>query len=122
MVGSADANLLLAAVDPQDALHARARSHIHAHGRLRASVPAVLEAFIVLRRRGASLQALVARLNEHFDLDDAGSLQTAAWALDKGLLRTPFDAYHAADAHRRGEPLHTADQELLASAFPTIAY
>lgn len=121
MAGSADANLLLAAIEPSDALHARAVAHLSKVGRLRASHAAVLETMMVLHRRGRQT-SLVLMLEKHFDLDNREVLRSAADALDRGLVKTPFDAYHLADALARGEPLHTADKELLVSAFPTVAY
>lgn len=120
--GSADANLLYAFAVADDALHARARAHMQRVGRLRASVPAVLEALRVVRKRGGTCQRFIGILHETFDIDELATIQTAAQALDKGVLRTVFDAYHAAEAHLRGEPLHTADRELLESTFPTVEF
>ncbi len=122
MAGSADANLLVASVYADDALHTRATAHLQRVDRLRATVPAVLEAFIAVRRKGGSQQALIADLAKRFDIEQQAVLETAARALDEGLIGTPFDAYHAAEALLRGERLHTADKELLASEFPTIRY
>lgn len=116
---SADANLLVAYALETDALHTRARHHMANVGRLRASSPAVLEAMTVIHRQRLRQGDFLAALADAFALDEPETFATAALALDKGILKTPFDAYHAADAHLRGLPLHTADDELLKSAFPT---
>lgn len=122
MAGSADANLLIAFAHEDDALHARARSHVAQVGRLRASVPATLEAFVVQRRHGRPQQELLARLSQHFDLDEEATLWVAARALDESLVATPFDAYHLADAHVGRSHLHTSDQRLLRTEFPTVPF
>src|SRR5687768_15087034 len=98
MSGSADANLLLAAISSVDALHQRAKSHLRRVGRLRASVPAVLEAMMVTWNRRGLQQQLLAELDLHFELDQRETLFAAALALDRGTLSTVHDAFHAAEA------------------------
>ena len=58
----------------------------------------------------------------HFDLEGRDVLYTAAEALDSGDIATVFDAVHLADAFRRGGSLHTADERLLRSPFPTTRF
>jgi hypothetical protein len=49
-------------------------------------------------------------------------LYTAAEALDSGEVPSVFHEVHLADAYRRGGCLHTADEALLRTAFPTTRF
>jgi predicted nucleic acid-binding protein len=122
LTGSADANLLVAYARPIDGLHARAQAHVAQVPRLRAGTLAVLEAFHVARRERVVLWDFLGALEQAFDIDELETLRAVAHAVDGGAIKTPFDAYHLLSALARGEPLHTADQELLASEYPTVAF
>lgn len=91
-------------------------------GRLRASPTAVVEAFNVFRRAGLPLSEFLGILEAAFDIDELEILRDAAEALDRKKVATAFDAYHLASALRRGEPLHTADEALLKSKYPTVRF
>lgn len=56
------------------------------------------------------------------DLIGIEVLRTAAEALGTGEITTVFDAVHLADALHRHGALHTADQALQRSAFPTESF
>jgi predicted nucleic acid-binding protein len=49
-------------------------------------------------------------------------MRSVAYALDEGDVKTAPDAYHLLSALSRGEPLHTADKELLESEYPTVPF
>ena len=122
MAGSADTNLVLALLNREDALHARAQRHLAGKPRLRIGWSVAAELFLLLHRRGFPYKAFLDQVDEHFDLEHKDVLYLAAHTLDERLLRTPLDALHAAEAFLRHDTLHTADGELLASSFPTAAF
>jgi predicted nucleic acid-binding protein len=103
-------------------LHGRAVAHLARVGSLRATVPAMLETFQVLRRGGVTLAQALGAFERAFILDQPELLFAIARALDTGLVKTAFDAFHLAEASRAGGALHTADRELLASAYPTVPF
>lgn len=119
MSGTADANLVLAAINPGDALHLRAMRHLDAHRSLAVPFSVGLELLLIAKKHGLSHVELLAAAEERFTLENADVLYTAAEALDAKEVGTVFDAVHLADAFHRGEKLHTADAALLKSAFPT---
>ena len=122
MTGIADANLVLAAVNDKDALHARAARHLAAHRDLAVPYSVGIELLLIAKKHGVSHVELLAAAEEHFTLENADVLYTAAEALDAKEVATVFDAVHLSDAFHRKEALHTADKALVKSAFPTEAF
>lgn len=121
MTGFADANLVLAAINPQDGLHARAKRHL---GSTRLTVPfsVGIELILIARKKGYAPDELLDVADLHFELAERDLLFTAADALVEGEVATTFDAIHLAAAFRAGTSLHTADAKLLRSHFPTVAF
>lgn len=119
MSGTADANLIIAAINEQDALHARAQAHLARHAELLVPFSVGIELLFVARKHGRQYLELIEMANERFEVEGIGVLRTAAEALDTGEVTTVFDAVHLADALHRHGALHTADQVLHRSAFPT---
>lgn len=122
MSDSADANLVLAAISSSDALHARARGHLARTGRL--VVPLTVSAEILhgAHKRRVPLTPVFMAIDERFEIESRAIVSTAARAVDEGFVRGVFDALHAADAFHQGRSLHTADERLLRSGFPTVAF
>lgn len=120
---TADLDLVLAVIKPADWLKDRATAHLAEHARLLVPLSVGVELLFVARGHGvASLVQALGAAEAHFDLERRAVLYTAAEALDSGELMTVFDAVHAADALHRGGRLHTTDQRLRASSFPTVPF
>jgi predicted nucleic acid-binding protein len=121
MTDRADANLVLAVIKPQDALHTRAVKHL---GRSRLLVPFAvgIELLMICKKHGLLHEELIDLTEDRFDVENLVALRTAARALDKGRITTVFDAIHAAEALAAGARLHTADAKLLRSGFPTTGF
>jgi len=122
MTETADANLVIAALNPADALHERARRHLSGRDRLLVPYSVGIELLFIARRHRATHLDIIVATEDLFDVERAGILRTAAEALDSGELRTVFDAVHVSDALHRGSSLHTTDAALLRSDFPTTAF
>lgn len=122
MTDTADLNLVLAAIKSQDALRERALRHLRSHERLLVPYSVGVELLFVAKRfRIGAVEALGAA-EAFFDLERRDVLYTAAEALDTAEIGSVFDAVHLADAvHRRGA-LHTADEALLRTAYPTVRF
>jgi len=119
MTDTADLNLVLARILPGDALHARSKRHLQGAGRLTVPFSVGLESLFVASRFEFTCVEALGAVEGHFDVEGRNVLYTAAEALDAKEISTVFDAVHLADAlHRQGK-LHTADKQLLKSAYPT---
>lgn len=121
MTDTADLNLVLARLLPEDALHGRARGHLRG-SRLLVPFSVGIELLFVARRFDLGLVEALGATEAHFELEAPEILYTAAEALDAGDVTTVFDAVHLADALHRGGRLHTADQALLRGPFPTVPF
>lgn len=122
MTGLADANLVIGAVMEGDALHARATRHLSTHTRLVVPFSVSIELLLGAHARGASCLDVVGAWEDHFEVENLDVLYTAADALDRREVRTVFDAIHLAEAGLRGTTLHTADERLLRTGFPTTPF
>ena len=122
MTSLADANLVLGALNPQDALHERAARHLAAHRGLLVPFSVGIELLLIAKKHGVGHVQLLAAAEGLFELEKADVLYTAAEALDAREVSTVFDAVHLADALHRGGKLHTADGALLKGAFPTEGF
>ena len=122
MTDTADLNLVLAVIKPTDALRDRALRHLRSRGRLLVPFSVAIELLFVAKRFRMGFVQSLGAAEAHFDIENRDVLYTAAEALDAGEVETVFDAVHAADAFHRGAALHTADEALLRTAFPTIGY
>ncbi|MFQ6013349.1 MAG: PIN domain-containing protein [Thermoplasmata archaeon] len=122
MTGTADLNLVLAVVKSKDRLRDRAVRHLERFGPLLVPFSVALELLFVAKRFGLGYVEILGATEAHFDLERREVLYTAAEALDAGDVKTVFDAVHLADAFHRGGALHTADRELLQTAFPTVGF
>lgn len=122
MTDLADTNLVIALAKHDDALHQRAVDHVAQHPDLTVSLSVGLELLLIAQRHALSAVDLIGFAMHHFEVEHAWALLSAAHALDEGELTTSFDAVLCALARVNGGRLHTADQELLASAFPTVAF
>lgn len=122
MKGLADANLVLAVIKPTDALRARAKRHLEQHGRLTVPFSVGIELLLIARKHAIEPGDLIDMADAHFDLENRAVLDLAADALAEGELQGAFDAVHAAEAFLRGTRLHTADDRLLRSAYPTASF
>lgn len=81
-----------------------------------------LELLFVAKRFSMGFVQSLGAAEAFFELEGRDVLYTAAEALDSSEVATVFDAVHLADAfHRRGA-LHTADERLLQTAFPTVRF
>lgn len=119
MTDTADLNLALARILPDDALHDRAKRHLNRVGKLLVPFSVGLELLFVANRFEFTRVQALGAIEAHFELEGRHVLYTAAEALDTKEMGTVFDAVHLADAlHRQGH-LHTADHKLLASVYPT---
>lgn len=122
MTETADLNLVLARILPNDALHERAKRHLGRVGRLLVPFCVGLELLFVASRFDFTRVQALGAAEAHFDVERRNVLYTAAEALDSKEIGTAFDAVHLADALHRGGHLHTADKKLLASVYPTEEY
>lgn len=122
MTDTADLNLVLGRILPDDALHDRAKRHVKRHGRLFVPFSVGLELLFVATRFEFTCVEALGATEAHFELENARTLHTAAEALDAKEIPTVFDAIHLADALHRGGRLHTADSKLLASSYPTTEF
>lgn len=122
MTGLADASLVIAALQPRDALHARAVEHLRVHGRLLVPMTVAVELLLGTRARKGSCVDLITAAELHFDIEGREVLLIAAAALDDGTVATVFDSLHLAEALSRGSSLHTADDDLLRTDFPTVPF
>jgi predicted nucleic acid-binding protein len=118
---TADLNLVLAVIKPADALQARAERHLQEH------MPYVpfsvgIELLLVMKKWGLPMVAALGATEARFEVEGRDILYTAAEALDAGEVSTVLDAVHLADALHRGGRLHTADEALLRTPFPTAAF
>lgn len=122
MSDTADANLVLAALSPADALHARAMAHLARKAKLALPFSVSIELLHGAHKRGVPLTPFVAAVDERFEIESRELVLIAARALDEQLVQGVFDALHAADALHHGRALHTADERLLRSGFPTVPF
>lgn len=122
MTDTADLNLVLGRILPGDALHERAKRHMNRQGRLLVPFSVGLELLFVASRFDFTCVEALGAAEAHFDIEAGKVLYTAAEALDAKEIPTVFDAIHLADALHRGGHLHTADNKLLASAYPTTEF
>jgi len=119
---TADLNLVLAVIKRKDALRSRAVRHLRSRGRLLMPFSVGLELLFVAKRFSMGFVQSLGAAEAFFELEGRDVLYTAAEALDSSEVATVFDAVHLADAfHRRGA-LHTADERLLQTAFPTVRF
>lgn len=121
MTDTADLNLVLGAVRPDDALHARAADRARGTP-LTVPFSVGIELLFVAKRFKLGHREAIAATEALFEVERREVLYTAADALDEGDVKTVFDAVHLADALHRGGALHTADAELLATEFPTRGF
>ena len=119
MTDTADLNLVLARILPNDALHERAKRHLRASGRLVVPFSVGLELLFVASRFEFTCVEALGAMEGHFDVEQRNVLYTAAEALDAKEIPTVFDAVHLADALHRNAKLHTADKQLVKSSYPT---
>lgn len=119
MTDTADLNLVLARILPHDPLHERARRHLARTGRLLAPFSVGLELLFVATRFKLTCVEALGAAEGHFGLEGRAVLYAAGEALDSREVRTVFDAVHLADALHRNGHLHTADERLQRTAFPT---
>jgi predicted nucleic acid-binding protein len=122
MSGIADANLVLAVINPKDALHRRGTDHVREHRSVQVPFSVGIELLLIAKKHGHAYLELLRAVEACFEVERRAVLFTAAEALDTGEVRTVFDAVHLAEALHRGERLHTADEDLWATAFPTTAF
>jgi predicted nucleic acid-binding protein len=119
MSDTADLNLVLGRILPEDALHQRAKRHTAKSGSLLVPFSVGLELLFVAHRFDFTCVEALGAAEAHFEIESAKVLYSAAEALDSKEIPTVFDAVHLADALHRGGRLHTADNKLLASQYPT---
>lgn len=122
MTDTADLNLVLARILPKDALHKRADKHLRRTGHLMVPFSVGVELLFVASRFDFTCVEALGAMEGHFDVENRNILYTAAEALDAKEIPTVFDAVHLADALHREGHLHTADKQLLASAYPTQGF
>lgn len=121
MTDTADLNLVLAVVKPRDALKERALARIR-ETRLVMPYSVGIELLFLARKMGVSPVDALGISAAHLEVERLDVLLTAAEALESGDVKTVFDAVHLADAFHRGGRLHTADDELQRTSFPTSAF
>lgn len=122
MTDTADLNLVLAVIKRNDALRPRALRHLRSRGRLLIPFSVAVELLFLSKRFRMGFVESLGAAEAFFDMEGRDILYTAAEALDSGELATVFDAIHLADAFHRGGSLHTADERLLRTAFPTVRF
>lgn len=122
MTDTADLNLVLGRILPDDALHERAKRHLDGTGPLVVPTTVGIELLFAAERFDGARVDVLGAAQAHFDLEAPEVLYTAAEALDAGDVATVFDALHLADALHRGGKLHTADEELQGTAFGTVGF
>lgn len=122
MTDTADLNLVLGRILPGDALHDRAKRHVKRNERLLVPFSVGLELLFVAARFDFTCVEALGAAEAHFEIESARILYTAAEAMDAKELPTVFDAIHLANALHRGGRLHTADNKLLASSYPTTEF
>lgn len=122
MTGHADANLVLAIIKPGDALAERGKRHLSRSGPLQIPYAVGIELLLIAKKHQLLHEEVVDLAEEHFEVERLETLRTAARCLDKGRIKTVFDAIHAADAFHAKTNLHTADERLLASGFPAVRF
>ena len=122
MTDTADLSLVLAVIKPSGALRGRALGHVRAVRRLLIPFSVGLEFLFVAKRFQLGFEESLGAAEAHFDLEKRDVLYTAAEALDSGEVTTVFDAVHLSDAFLRGGALHTADDKLLRTSFPTVRF
>lgn len=122
MKGLADTNLVIAALQDADPLHARAIAHLREQGRLVVPLSVGIELLLGARAKSSVCVDVIAACDAWFDVESRDVLLTAARALDQGMVKTVFDAVHLADALHRQVPLHTADAALQRTPFPTTPF
>lgn len=122
MNDTADLNLVLGRILPDDDLHVRATAHLESHENLLVPFSVGVELLFVAHRFDLGRVEALGAAEAHFEVASAEVLYTAAEALDAGEIETVFDAIHLADALHRSGRLHTADETLQASAFDTAAF
>lgn len=122
MSGLADLNLVLAALQSDDALHRRARDHLAREGRLTIPLSVGIELLLGARSRKTRCIDALTACDPWFEVEARDVLATAAVALDERRVASVFDAVHLAEALHRGERLHTADEALLRTRFPTTGF
>lgn len=122
MTDTADLNLVLAAILPKDVPRERALRHLRSGERLLLPFSVALELLFVAKRFRMGFVESLGAAESRFDLENRDVLYTAAEALDSGEVATVFDAVHLSDAFHRGVRLHTADEGLLRTSFPTVPF
>lgn len=119
----ADLNLVIALLKDDDALKARAEAFASQHHeRLVVTAAVGLELLLWCRKYGQPPVDVLAACMSRFEVESHDVLLTAAHALQKGDVSTPFDAFHLAEALHRGTHLVTADEELVRSRYPTTPF
>ncbi|MHB1260737.1 MAG: PIN domain-containing protein [Thermoplasmatota archaeon] len=113
---------MLAIIKPGDALADRGKRHLSRSGRLHVPFAVGIELLLIAKKHKLLHEEVVDLTEEHFEVERLETLRTAARCLDKGRIKTVFDAVHAAEAFHAGTTLHTADERLLASGFPTTRF
>lgn len=119
--GLADADLVAAIVKTSDHLKARAVAHRKAHD-LQVPFSVGIELLFVAKKHGVAYVDFLGAASTHFDIDRVDVLLAAAEALDNGEISTVFDAVHASQALLDRTALHTTDEALLQSPFPTVKF
>lgn len=118
----ADADLVLARINTEDALHARAVQHMRLEPGITVPNSVALELLLVARKKGLRYADVITATDSYFEVETREVFLTAAALLDKGRVRTPFDAVHVAVALHRGGRLHTADKRLQRAGLPTLLF
>jgi len=122
MTDHADLNLVLAHLKAADALKARAEKHLRAAGRPLVTFAVGVELLFWCRKHGLSPLDYAERCVTTFEVEGGDVLLAAAHAMEREGVTSPFDAVHLAEAMHRGARLVTADERLLKSKYPTLAY
>lgn len=122
MTDTADLNLVLGRILPDDALHERATSHLEEVGSLTVPFSVGMELLFIAHRFEMGHVEALGAAEAHFELEGAPMLYTAGEALDAEEVDNVFDAIHLADAFHRDGSLHTADEALHGTPFPTVGF
>ncbi|GEM_PF-4606918 len=118
----ADLNLVLAHLKQADALKARAEKHLRAAGAPLVTFAVGIELLLWCRKHSLSPLDFVERCVTTFEVEGSDVLLAAAYAMERDGIASPFDAVHLAEAMHRRARLVTADDRLLRSKYPTLAY